>query len=138
MPILRGDEELKKVLKGSRTVAVLGASTDPRKPSFFVSLVVRTYGFRMFFVNPNHEGEEILGERVYASLREIPVDIDIVDVFRRPSAAREVAEEIRAKGCRTVWFQPGTEDMTVARELADEGFNVVVGCCLKIECRKLL
>lgn len=138
MPILRSDEELKKVLKGSRTVAVLGASTDPLKPSFFVSLVVRTYGFRMFFVNPKHVGEEILGEPVYASLREIPLDIDIVDVFRRPSAAREVAEEVRAKGCRTVWFQPGTEDMTVARELSDEGFNVVVGYCMKVECRKLL
>lgn len=138
MPILRSERDLKNVLKGSRTVAVLGASTDPRRPSFFVSLVVRTYGFRMFFVNPEHVGEEILGEPVYASLRDIPVDIDIVDVFRRPSAAREVAEEVRAKGCRTVWFQPGTEDMTVARELADEGFNVVVGCCMKVECRRLL
>lgn len=138
MPILRDDEELKKILKTSRTVAVLGASSDPHRPSFFVSLIVRTYGFKMFFVNPNHVGEEILGERVYASLIDVPLDIDIVDVFRRPSAAREVAEEIKAKGCMTVWFQPGTEDMTVARELAEEGFNVVVGRCMKIECRKLL
>lgn len=138
MPIVRSDEELKRVLKESRTVAVLGASTDPLKPSFSVSIVVRTYGFRMFFVNPNHVGEEILGEQVYASLRNIPVDIDIVDVFRRPSAAREVAEEIRAKGCRIVWFQPGTEDVAVAGELADEGFCVVLGRCMKVECRKLL
>ncbi len=92
----------------------------------------------MFFVNPNHAGEEILGERVYATLREIPEEIDIVDVFRRPSAAKNVAEEVRAKGCKTVWFQPGTENMAVANELANEGFNVVVGSCMKVVCRRLL
>ncbi|NYT01780.1 MAG: CoA-binding protein [Methanosarcinales archaeon] len=138
MPFLKGDNEIKEVLKQCKTVAVLGASTDPRKPSFFVPLVVRSYGFKMCYVNPTHNGQEILGEKVLPSLNDIPEEVDIVDVFRRPSAAREVAEEVRRKGCKTVWFQPGTENMEVAEELHREGFNVVVGNCMKVECRRLL
>lgn len=119
-------------------MAVIGSSPDPYRPSFFVPLVVQTYGFKMYFVNPNHAGEEILGERVYSSLMDIPDEIDIVDVFRRPSAAPEVADQVRAKGCKTVWFQPGTENMKVAEALSREGFGVVMGNCMKVECRRLL
>jgi len=138
MPFIKRDDEIKEVLKKCNTVAVLGASTNPHKPSFFVPLVVRTYGFKMCYVNPNHFGEEILGETVLNSLSDIPGDIDIVDVFRRPSAAREVAEEVRKKGCKTIWFQPGTEDIEVAEELHREGFNIVIGSCMKVECRRFL
>ncbi|OPX79099.1 MAG: hypothetical protein A4E45_00898 [Methanosaeta sp. PtaB.Bin039] len=138
MPFIRSDEEIRKILQNSRTVAVIGASTDPYRPSFFVPLVVKSYGFSMCFVNPNCEGQEVLGERVYATLQEVPYEIDIVDVFRRPSAADQVAEEVRSKGAKTVWFQPGTENMDVAEALSNEGFNVVVGNCMKVECRRLL
>jgi predicted CoA-binding protein len=138
MPILESDEEIKNALAAAKTVAVIGASGDPHKPSFFVPLVVKSYGFKMCYVNPAIKGAEIMGEEVHGSLLHIPCEIDIVDVFRRPSAAHEVADAVRSKGCKTVWFQPGTENWDVARALSAEGFNVVVGHCMKVECRRLL
>jgi predicted CoA-binding protein len=68
----------------------------------------------------------------------VPGDVDIVDVFRRPSAAPEVAAQVRSKGCKTVWFQPGTENQEVALALSQEGFNVILGNCMKVECTRLL
>lgn len=138
MPILKGDDQIRKVLMECKTIAVLGASPDPFKPSFFVSLVVRSYGFKMYYVNPSYQDKEILGDVVYGSLTEIPDDIDIVDVFRRPSVACEVARNVKEKGCKTVWFQPGTEDLLVVDALSSEEYNVVVGKCMKVECRRLI
>ncbi len=138
MPIIEDYDELRKILEESETVAVVGISPQSHRPSHFVSAVVKRYGFRMYLVNPNYAGQEILGEKVFSSLAEIPEEIDIVDVFRRPSAVLKVAVEAKEKGFKTFWLQPGTENPDVMRELDSEGYNVVPGICIKICCQILL
>ncbi|NPA52164.1 MAG: CoA-binding protein [Aquificae bacterium] len=138
MPILETDDEIKNVLKKSKTVAVVGISPDPSRPSHFVSEVIKDYGFKVYFVNPKYAGQEILGEKVYASLKDIPDEIDIVDVFRRPADVVFTAEEAKEKGFKTFWFQPGTVNEEVASQLSKEGYNVVKGRCMKVECQRLL
>jgi predicted CoA-binding protein len=138
MPILRDDKDLRKVLKECRTICVVGISPDPVRPSYFVSSVLQSKGFKLCLVNPNYAGREILGERVYASIGDIANEIDIVDVFRRPSAVPEVAKEAKLKGFKTFWMQPGAENKEVIRELDKEGYNVVFGRCAKIESMRLL
>lgn len=138
MPILRDDIEIKKALKECKTICVVGISPDPFRPSYFVSSVLQSRGFKLCLVNPNYEGQEILGEKVYGSIAEIPDEIDIVDVFRRPSAVPEVAKEAKQKGFKTFWMQPGTENKDVIRELDKEGYNVVFGRCAKVESLRLL
>ncbi len=96
------------------------------------------YGFKMYFVNPEHEGEEILGEKVLGSLKDVPEKIDILDVFRRPKAIPALADEARKVGFETFWLQPGTENEVVIEALDREGRNVVPGLCIKTCCHLLL
>ncbi|MGC8868749.1 MAG: CoA-binding protein [Sulfurihydrogenibium sp.] len=138
MPILKTDEEIKKVLENSKTVAVVGISEDPSRPSYFVSEAIKSYGFKLYFVNPKYAGKEILGEKVYKSILDIPDEIDIVDVFRRPADVVFTAEEALKKGFKTFWFQPGTYNPEVAEELNQKGYNVVIDKCMKVETQRLL
>ena len=138
MAILTKDEEIKEILKNSKTVAVIGISPNPSKPSYFVSEVIQKYGFKMFYVNPKYAGQEILGEKVYGSIKDIPEEIDIVDIFRRPADLPDVAKEAKEKGFKTFWFQPGTVNNRVVEELDKKGYNVIVDKCMKIECMRLL
>jgi len=138
MPILREDKDIKHALQTCKTICVVGISPDPSKPSHFVSDVLQSKGFKLFFVNPNYEGQKILGQRVFASLRDIPEEIDILDVFRKPSAIPELAEEAKKKGFKTFWMQPGAENPKVVKELDSEGYNVVYGRCAKVESLRLL
>ncbi|ACO03908.1 MAG TPA: CoA-binding protein [Persephonella sp.] len=138
MPVINSDKEIKEILKESKNVAVVGISPNPSKPSYFVSEVVQRYGFKLFLVNPKYAGQEILGEKVYSSIKEIPEDIDIVDIFRRPADVPDVAREAKEKGFKTFWFQPGTVNNQVVEELSSEGYNVVVDRCMKVECMRLL
>jgi len=138
MPVLRDDNDLKRALQSCRTICVVGISPDPYKPSYFVSDALLRRGFKLYFVNPNYEGRTILGEKVYASIRDIPDKIDIVDVFRRPSAVPSLAEEAKEKGFEVFWMQPGTESPETIKKLNKEGYKVVAGRCAKIESARLL
>ncbi len=138
MPILREDKDIKQALASCKTICVVGISDDPYKPSHFVSEVLQGRGFKICFVNPNYAGQKILGENVYSSLQDIPDEIDIVDVFRRPSAVPELAEEAKKKGFKTFWMQPGAENPEVVKKLDKEGYNVVYGRCAKVESMRLL
>jgi hypothetical protein len=138
VPIVDDPEMLRAILKRSRTVAVVGISPEEGRPSHFVSEVVKSYGFKVYLINPVHRGEEILGEKVLGSLREVPEKIDIVDVFRRPEAVAGLAEEAREKGFETFWLQPGTENEGVIEALDREGRTVVPGICIKTCCQLLL
>jgi hypothetical protein len=138
MPILDEDEIIRKALKECKNIAIIGISPDPYKPSYFVSRVLKDKGFRLYMINPNHAGQEIMGEKVYASLKDVPAEIDIIDVFRRPSALPEVAREAKAKGFKTFWMQPGTVNDEVAYSLDEEGYSVVAGRCAKVESLRLL
>ncbi|HOO54600.1 MAG TPA: CoA-binding protein [Methanothrix sp.] len=138
MSIIEDYEKLREILMRSRTVAVVGISPDEYRPSYFVSKTVMGYGFKMYFINPEHEGEEILGEKVLGSLKDVPEKIDILDVFRRTEAIPELAEEARKVGFGTFWLQPGTENREVIEALDREGRNVVPGLCIKTCCQLLL
>ena len=138
MPILRDDRDLKDALKSCRTICVVGISPDPYKPSYFVSDVLMSRGFKLYLVNPNYAGKTILGQKVYASLADVPDEIDIIDVFRRPSAVPSLAEEARKKGFKVFWMQPGTESPETIVGLDREGSKVVAGRCAKIESGRLL
>jgi predicted CoA-binding protein len=138
MPILRDDRDLKEALTSCKNICVVGISPDPYKPSYFVSDVLQSLGFKLFLVNPNYASRIILGQRVYASLLEVPEEIDIIDVFRRPSAVPALAEEAKKKGFKIFWMQPGTESPETIVNLDREGYRVVAGRCAKIESRRLL
>ena len=138
MPILREDTDIKEALASCKNICVVGISPDPYKPSYFVSDVLQSRGFKLFLVNPNYAGRTILGEKVYASLDDVPEKIDIIDVFRRPSAVAALAEEAVRKGFKVFWMQPGTESPETIVKLDREGYRVVAGRCAKIESGRLL
>ncbi|MDD2754160.1 MAG: CoA-binding protein [Methanothrix sp.] len=138
MPILREDKDLREALTSCRTICVVGISPDPYKPSYFVSDVLQSRGFKLYLVNPNYAGRTILGEKVYACMEDIPDEIDIVDVFRRPSVVPALAEEAKQKGFKVFWMQPGTESPEAIKKLDEEGYKVVAGRCAKIESSRLL
>ena len=129
MAILRDDKDLKDALTSCRTICVVGISPDPYKPSYFVSEVLKRHGFKLYLVNPNCAGQTILGEKVLASIQDVPEDIDIVDVFRRPSAVPALAEEAKKKGFGVFWMQPGTES---PRGHKASGSGGIPGGCGKV------
>ena len=138
MPIIQYHAPLRRLLHESKTVAVIGISPDPARPSHFVSEVVKSCGFEMHLINPRYAGREILGEKVLASIRKAPGKIDIVNVFRRPEDVPAAAREAEEKGFTTFWLQPGTENQEVITELDRAGYNVVFGLCIKTCCQILL
>ena len=138
MPILREDRDIKEALTSCKNICVVGISPDPYKPSYFVSDMLQSRGFKLFLVNPNYAGRTILGEKVYASLDDVQEEIDIIDVFRRPSAVPALAEEAVRKGFKVFWMRPGTESPETIVKLDREGYQVVAGRCAKIESGRLL
>jgi len=138
MPILREDEDLREALTSCRTICVVGISPDPYRPSYFVSDVLKSHGFRLYLVNPKYADRVILGEKVYACIEDVPDEIDIVDVFRRPSVVPALAEEAKQKGFKVFWMQPGTESPEAIKKLDEEGYSIVAGRCAKIESNRLL
>jgi predicted CoA-binding protein len=138
MPVLTKEDDLRRALLDCKTVAVVGISPIPYKPSYFVAEVLKEFGFKLYLVNPNYSGQEILGEKVYACLKDIPEEIDMIDVFRRPSAVPALVKEAIEKGFKVFWMQPGTESPKAVKLLDDEGYNVVVGRCAKVESARLL
>ena len=121
-----------RILRRTRTVAVLGASNKPSRASYFVAtyLLARS-DFEVWFVNPNETG--VLGRPAYPSLAELPGVPDLVDVFRRPSELGAVLDEVLAVGSPVVWLQLGLSDDEVARRGHEAGVRVVMNRCLKIE-----
>ena len=124
--------ERKRLLDSTRTVAVVGASDNPSRASYFVATyLLSTTPYEVWFVNPRVD--EILGRPVYPSLADLPGTPDVVDVFRRPADLPQVGEEAVAAGAGTLWLQLGLWDEDVAREAEDAGLTVVMDRCLKIE-----
>jgi uncharacterized protein len=127
------DSERLRILRRTKTVAVLGASSNPSRPSNFVLtyLLSSSTNFTVWPVNPNET--EILGQRAYSSLADLPGAPDLVDVFRRPEDLHEVATQAIACGASTLWLQLGLYDVDVARLAHASGLDVVMNRCLKIE-----
>ncbi len=125
-----------EILKSSKTIAVVGLSSSPMRPSNGVSEYMKRAGYRIIPVNPNET--EVLGERCYARLEDIPEKVDIVDVFRRPEFVPEVVESAIAIGAKTVWMQEGVIHEAAAERARSAGLNVVMDRCILKDHRKLM
>lgn len=120
------------ILRNAKTVAIVGASDNPSRASYFVgTYLLSSSPYTVWFVNPR--AETILGHRAYASLAELPEPPDIVDVFRKTSDLPEVFDETLGAGAKTLWLQLGISDDAIAAQASDAGLNVVMNRCLKIE-----
>ncbi len=129
-----GDDEIRAVLRDTRTWAVVGCSPDPRRDSHRIAALLQRSGYRIVPVNPTVEGS-ILGERVHPSVDAIPedVEIDVVDIFRRSELAGAHVEEAIRRGARAVWMQLGVIDHDAARMARDAGLSVIMDRCPAIE-----
>ncbi|MGH6968203.1 MAG: CoA-binding protein [Stellaceae bacterium] len=132
------DDYLRSILHSVRTIAVVGASERPSRPSHYVMAFLQSQGYRAIPVNPRAGVPAILGEKVFASLAEIPAAIDMVDVFRRSEEAAAVVDVAIAKGAKVVWMQLGVRDDTAARKAEQAGLKVVMNRCPKIEHARLV
>ena len=125
------DEEVKAILKDNQTIAVVGLSTDPDKDSHRVAKYLLERGYGIVPVNP--KCDHILGQKCYASLRDIPFPVDIVDIFRKIDAIPAIVDEAIAIGAKVVWMQLGLAENTSARKAQEAGLQVVMNKCIKIE-----
>jgi predicted CoA-binding protein len=124
--------ERQRIIRRTRTVAMVGASDNPARASYFVATyLLSSSDFEVWFVNPR--AESILGRPVYPSLADLPGTPDLVDVFRKPSDLPQVLDETLDAGASTLWLQLGLWDEEVARRAEDAGLAVVMNRCLKIE-----
>ena len=131
------DDYLCDILESVRTIAVVGASPRPERPSHRVMAYLQRRGYRTVPVNPNAAGDTINGERCYASLAEVPEPIDMVDVFRRPEAAGAAVDDAIAVGAKMVWMQLGVRDDAAAARAEAAGLKVVMNRCPAIEIPRL-
>jgi predicted CoA-binding protein len=133
------DAALRRLLESARTIAVVGASPKPERPVFGVMAYLLRHGYRVVPVNPGHAGREILGQKVYARLGEVPEAIDIVDIFRRREALAGVVDEALALRPlpNGIWMQLDLRDDEAAARAERAGATVVMDRCIKIEHARL-
>ncbi len=131
------DSYIRQILRDTKTIAMVGASTNWARPSFFAMKYLQAKGFRVIPVNPGAAGRDLLGEKVYASLKDIPEKIDMVDVFRAPEHVPPIADEAIAIGAKVLWLQLGVVNEDAARKAEAAGLKVVMDRCPKIEFGRL-
>ena len=131
------DKYILDVLKDAKIVAMVGASANWNRPSFFAMKYMQQKGFRVIPVNPGIAGKEILRETVVASLDEIQEPIDMVDIFRNSEAAGAVTDDAIKAGAKIVWMQLGVRNDEAAKRAEDAGLRVVMDRCPKIEFARL-
>jgi uncharacterized protein len=124
------DEQLKQLLMTARTIAMVGASSNPDKASHGIMQKLQRAGYKVIPVNPGET--EVLGERAYASLKDVPEAIDIVDVFRRSEDMLEVADEAIAVRAKTLWMQSGISNEDAAARATAAGLTVVMDACIGV------
>ena len=136
MPLTR-DEDIKALLESVRTIALIGASDRPDRPSYGVMAFLQRHGYRVIPVNPQITGEHVHGEFVFRELSQIGEPIDMVDIFRRPQAAGEAVDEAIAAGAKAVWMQLGVINEEAAARAEAAGLKVVMDRCPAIEIPRL-
>ena len=124
-------DKIRRILRNSRTIAVVGLSAQWHRPSYFAAKYMQEHGYRVIPVNPGYE--EILGEKCYKSVRDIPVPVDIVDCFRRSAEIPALAEDAIAIKAKVLWMQLGVENREARAKAEAAGLDVVENHCVKIE-----
>ncbi|MEO8545328.1 MAG: CoA-binding protein [Burkholderiaceae bacterium] len=131
--------ELTRILRQHRTIAVVGLSAEWHRPSFFAAKYMQSHGYKVVPVNPRYaaSGGEILGEKVYADLADIPFPVDMVDVFRRTEDVLPIARQAVAIGAKCLWQQIGVLNQEAAQLVREAGLDAVMDRCVKIEHARL-
>lgn len=128
-------QEIKKIFENTETIAIVGLSPDEEKASYKVAKYLQDNGFKIVPIYPKED--KILGEKVYRSLAEVPFDIDMVDIFRKPDAIAKVVDEVikikDEKKIKSVWFQLGLVNNEAFKKAVDNGLSAVQNKCTKIE-----
>ena len=136
MPVVDDIAGLRRILLQSRVLAVVGLSDSWYRPSFFAAKYMQDHRYRIVPVNPGYP--EVLGERCYPTLREVPGSIDIVDCFRKPAEIVPIARDAVAIGAKVLWMQLGIRNDEAAKIALDAGLDVVMDRCVKIEHARIL
>ncbi len=133
------DDLLRRVLRETKTIAMVGVSMNPVRPSYFVARYLDLKGFDVIPVNPMHAGQEIFRRKILADLSEIEQPVDLVDIFRRSDAVPGIVEAALSHlpGLKTIWMQIGVEHAEAAERAEAEGLTVIQNRCPKIEYQRL-
>ena len=135
--LIYSDGYLRGILQRVKVIAMVGASSNWNRPSYFVMKYLQGKGYRVIPVNPGTAGQQLLGETVYASLRDIPDKIDMVDVFRASDSVGPIMDDAIAIGAGVVWMQLGVRNDDAAAKGAAAGIDVIMNRCPKIEFSRL-
>jgi len=131
------DTYLRRILRECKTIAMVGASANWNRPSYFAMKYLLDRGYKVIPVNPAAAGQEILGQKVHASLEELPVKADMVDIFRNSEAAGPITDDAIRHGAKVVWMQLGVVNQAAAERAEKAGLKVVMNRCPKIEHSRL-
>jgi len=131
------DQEIKEMLQNIKTIAVIGISPKEDRPSYIVASYLKSKGYRVIPVRP--DGEEILGEKVYHSLSEIPkeISVDVLDIFRKSEEVPPIVEEAIQRGIKVVWMQEGVIHKEAGEKAEKAGSKVIMDRCIKKEHQRL-
>lgn len=133
--MIHTDAELRKILEETKTIASVGLSSKQDRPSYGVCSYLRLRGYHVIPVNPNEQ--QVLGEKSYASLRDVPYPVDVVQIFRKPEAVPQIVEDAIAIGAKVVWMQDGAGNLDAAARAEEAGLTVVVDDCMLRVYRRL-
>lgn len=131
------DKELVAILTSTKSIALVGASKKPERPSHRVMKFLIEQGYIVYPVNPGLAGSELLGQKVYASLSDIPASIDMVDIFRKSEAVGPIVDDAIEKGAKIIWTQLGVINQEAAEKAEQAGLKVIMDRCPAIEIPKL-
>ena len=130
------DERIREILEGYRTLAVVGLSRHPDKPSHFVPKYLQRHGYKIIPVNPTTQ-EPLLGEQIYATLSEIPQQVEVVNIFRPSEEVPAIVQEAISIGAKVIWMQEGIVHQQAAKKAMDAGIIVVMNRCMMKEHQRL-
>ena len=128
------NENIPEILNAYKKIAVIGISSKPDRPSHYVSMFMKEHGYQIIPVNPGLD--EVLGEKCYSTLSEIPHAVEVVDIFRRPEYVDEIVDEAIKAGAKVIWMQEGIINKNAAQKAIEAGLKVVMDRCIKTEYRK--
>jgi predicted CoA-binding protein len=135
------DAMIARILRSVKTIAMIGASANEMRPSYFAMKYLTDKGFKVIPVNPGQAGKDILGQKVYATLADVPPPVDMVDIFRNSEAAGPIADDVIAQkdrlGVKVLWMQLGVVNEAAAKRAEAAGLTVVMNRCPKIEYGRL-